>query len=119
MTKRQLVVLQCSILALIVAILFPPYGYSRWVETRFPNSETGQTSVEVKTHNDSWQQVGYSFILSAPPAPSFTGWHEHTYSEAEVKIAGHVLAAEIAIIVLLTTGAFITLGYKRKLPDAR
>ena|ERR1051325_634065 len=111
MSKRQLVVLQSGILAIIFAILFPPYGYSRWTLTTYTADLKGV--YEIETNNSPWQHVGYAFILSAPPASPLSSLDRERSYDTDIKISGHVLAAEIAVIVLLTAGAFITLGYKR------
>jgi len=127
MTKPQLIALQCGILAVIVAILFPPYGYERVVSGYFPPAKVIQlgASYSETTNAVPWRYVGHSFILSTPLRDGALEWRsketEGKWLEAgksvyhpEIKIGGHVLTAEIAVIVLLTAGAFITLGYKRK-----
>ena len=123
MNKRQLVALQCSILAIVGAILFPPFGYDRYVTMTIPSHSFDAIYT---TNNVAWRCVGHGFIfgLSKPPydeelhkqdmeAKKQTG-ADILLSNPEIKIAGHVLAAEIAVIALLTAGAYVTLGHKRR-----
>ena len=126
MNKRQMIALQCGILATIVAILFPPWGYKRYSWKNTPSGIEAQRGVKYSegTNGVDWHYIGYSFILSPPPEdPEFKKVNDFSLrtfpkkslylANAESKIAGHVLAAEIAVIVLLTAGAYIGLGYKK------
>lgn len=131
MNIRQLIALQCGILAAVAAILFPPYGYDRVVSINFPSGKEIQLGPTVfePTNACPWRYVRHSFILSTPTRDEALdgrnkedneNWPETGKSifRPEIKIAGHVLAAEVAVVVLLTTGTFITFGYKRNLPKA-
>jgi tetratricopeptide (TPR) repeat protein len=127
MNKRQLIALQWGMLAIVAAVLFPPYGYERVVFTVFPPPDLAPSEVFHFTNSCPWKYAGHAFILSPPPTDKaldnrikdIEAKHPQlgkTYTQYEMKIAGHVLAAEIAGIALLTAGVFIMLGYKRKSP---
>lgn len=129
MNKRQLIALQCGILTTIVAALFPPHGYDRCTMITMPDAkaaESGVTPQRSTIKMPSWTYTGHSFILSHPPDDSVSADHFYklvkwtasvTRIAPEIKIGWDLLAAEIAVIVLLTAGAIKSLGYKRNTPN--
>jgi hypothetical protein len=104
MSKRQLIVIELGIIVAIVAILFPPYGFNRYVETVYTADRMG--IYQINTNDCPWQNVGYALIFSHPPKSPFLSDSERNY-DTDMRIGGHILAAELAVIALSTAGMFL------------
>ena len=130
MSKTELLVLWGGILATVAAILFPPYGYNRIENFHFlPPVELSagmKSTDEISSCN--YRYVCNAFILSAFPGDplddqvtaemnkgALSG--ESYVSRPQMEIAWHIFAAEFCIIMLLTTGAFITV--RKKCPASK
>jgi hypothetical protein len=115
MSKTELRIIWCGILIAIAAIAFPPFGYNRYEEILYNSSAQGlDRSSKIETA--PWECVGLSFILSPPHAtrilkmqdPSSKDIDVFGFTKPYVRIMPHVLLAEIAVIALVSAGAFIT-----------
>lgn len=112
--KAKLAIVWFAIVGVAGALLFPPYGYSKY---NLLVVAGGNQSESVK--NVEWRYVGNNFILSGAPSTkddplikSLTGTSQDVQvvaSAANLEIYWIAVAIEIAVIILLAVGLFATI----------
>jgi hypothetical protein len=109
-----------AILLIVIALLFPPFGYSAYKRytgvIKVPEAGLSEARFRV-----SWRYVTHRFIFSDPPKAdprlkekSSDGL---TYSFAEIQDMGigwHIVGVEIAIIVITAFGIIASLLLRKK-----
>jgi hypothetical protein len=134
MSRAQLQILWCGILAVVAAVVFPPYGYdhvlsiSSYAPRENQWMDGARASRDVRKSIGSWRYLGHSFILASAftdhgkdklnkmlaekaqkaADPSIANAILSAISTPTVSIGWHIIFAEIVVISLLTGGGFIT-----------
>lgn len=108
---KEVVVVWTAIALAIVSLLFVPYGYTKIT------SHDLRTEIPIVV---PWTYVGHRFILSEPPrgdprllkSVKLSPTHFETIDD--MRIAWHIVAIQVAIIVLLAIGAIFSLRKRRQ-----
>jgi hypothetical protein len=109
---KEIVIIWIAIILVIVALIFPPYGY-----TKITGSIISVTSLDIPDIHSvtPWTYVGHSFIFSLPPYISDTSKDGRTtFSFEGMRIGWHIVAIEIAVIILITSGVIFSLRIRRR-----
>jgi len=119
---KEILVIWLGIILLIVALLFPPYGYTK-IKTDVLDTKN---HYDVSTRHEvvPFTYVRHQFILSKPNLSeprlakrdaAYLVPNTLTYFEVEdMRIAWHIVAVQAAAIILLTGGIVFTLRVRQK-----
>lgn len=119
---KEVIIIWVAIILVLLSILFPPFGYTR--ETIHSIFETDPVRLVDTQFVVPWTYVGHRFIFSEPPTtdPRFKKRYNSlpgsgVISRATVddmKIAWHVIAIQVAVIILVAGGLVFTLMIQRR-----
>lgn len=122
--KEQFVIWSAIIL-IVVSLLFPPYGYTKFTVTTYSTNPLLDYS-RVKQDTVPWTYVKHKFIFSAPPR--FDPNLEHRYKDNAVmsrfvevenmQVAWLMVAIQTSVIILVASGVFITMRIRKGHIDA-
>ncbi len=119
--NKELIVLWIGILAVLLTIAFPPYGYDKF---RYVYTSPTLNTDEIVTI--SFRYIGHFFIFSAPLQDENLNkfglsipFH-YTHRTPYIRIAWHILAGQLLAIVIVTGGVLITIrkGWKLTSPNS-
>lgn len=130
MSGRELKILWWGIALIVMAIIFPPYGYDQVTMKSFyyAGLDQGGLVASEKTVKVPWRYVSHSFILSPPAGDPRLDQQSEDVKKSLRSIGSvgttlyapfmglgwHILLAEIAVISLIIFGAWLTVRSRRK-----
>lgn len=117
---KEIDIIWAAIILVIISLLFPPFGYTKFTVSRIVLSPL----ISIEKHYDvPWTFVEHQFIYLEPP--KFDQKLEDRFKSddpkdsvsinyEDMKIAWHIVAIQVAIIILIASGLIFTLRSQKK-----
>jgi hypothetical protein len=122
---KEVTVLWIGVVLIVLSVLFPPYGYTRYSVTSIPkNVNLLMNAPELSKpqyYDVPWTYIKHSFLFAIPPATdreltkrsSQEGIFLHIAHPEDIRVAWHVVYIQIALIALISGAVIVTIRIKR------
>ena len=120
-TVHEIIVIWIAIILIILCFIFPPYGYRK---IKIFTMQKGSTWSNEEIISVPWTYVGHKFIFSEPPKNDPNLFNKFNSDEQFIRIASPydmsiewiIVIVQVAIIIILTAGYFLSISYFKRQP---